>query len=267
MKPLLKYHGAKTKIANQIVRMIPNHTHYAEPFCGSAAVLFAKPMSELETINDINQQLITTYRVFQDSGKTKLLLRKLKFTLNSRSEWVKSRTIFQDFKNYSDIDIAWSIIILFAQSFALAGSSWGYHLKGRNTRWHFYKNTLKEKVDRIKLIQIENLCALEFIKKHDTENTFFYCDPPYPETVQKHYSGFSLQDFNELCELLKTIKGKFILSCYIKDGMNIDKNWNLKIIEVTGAVKKVMEGEFRKKIQEVLFYNFDLENQQNAFNF
>lgn len=45
--------------------MIPEHTCYCEVFAGAAWLLFKKPESEVEIINDINSDLITLYRVIK----------------------------------------------------------------------------------------------------------------------------------------------------------------------------------------------------------
>ncbi len=44
----------------------------------------------------------------------------------------------------------------------------------------------------------------------------------YPGACQGPYKGYTMDDFNKLLTVLKEIKGKFILSCYIKEGMDLD---------------------------------------------
>ena len=51
MRMILKYPGSKWNIAPRLAELIPEHHSYVEPFFGSGAVLFNKPVSDIETIN------------------------------------------------------------------------------------------------------------------------------------------------------------------------------------------------------------------------
>jgi DNA adenine methylase len=62
--------------------------------------------------------------------------------------------------------------------------------------------------------QIECTDALRIIRSRDTEDSFFYCDPPYYNSDCGHYDGYSLEDFENLLKLLSEVKGKFLLSSY-----------------------------------------------------
>lgn len=59
-----------------------------------------------------------------------------------------------------------------------------------------------------------NQHAFQVIESFDSPQTVFYVDPPYPETNQGHYGGFTQQDFVNLVEQLKACKGAVLLSCY-----------------------------------------------------
>jgi len=57
--------GGKSQLARTIIEMMPEHKHYCEVFGGAGWVLFKKSPSILETINDVNGDLINLYRVFK----------------------------------------------------------------------------------------------------------------------------------------------------------------------------------------------------------
>ncbi len=62
LKSPLAWLGGKSRLADRIIDRIPPHTAYCEVFAGAAWVLFKKPESKVEIINDINRELITLYR-------------------------------------------------------------------------------------------------------------------------------------------------------------------------------------------------------------
>jgi DNA adenine methylase len=56
--------------------------------------------------------------------------------------------------------------------------------------------------------------AVRFIERWDSPQAIFYCDPPYPNTDCGHYGGYSLADWQRLCDTLDNIQGSYILSNY-----------------------------------------------------
>ncbi|MFE2999891.1 DNA adenine methylase [Nocardia sp. NPDC059246] len=84
MKPPMAYYGGKTTIAAKVAEMLPEHRHYVEPFAGSLAVLLAKPATRMETVNDIDGDLMTFWRVLRDRPAD--LARVCALTPHSRAE-------------------------------------------------------------------------------------------------------------------------------------------------------------------------------------
>ncbi len=64
LTPPLKWHGGKHYLARRIIKLMPPHLHYGEPFFGGGAVLLAKdPNGISEVVNDIYGELINFWRV------------------------------------------------------------------------------------------------------------------------------------------------------------------------------------------------------------
>lgn len=63
--PLSGWVGGKFHLAKHIVPRIPEHHCYVEPFAGGAWIMFRKPQSKVEILNDINRDVVTLYRVIQ----------------------------------------------------------------------------------------------------------------------------------------------------------------------------------------------------------
>ena len=82
MQAILNYPGAKWGLAGQIVSLMPRHRSYLEPFFGSGAVLFNKPPSAIETVNDIDGDITNFFRVLREH--TDELIRAVSLTPYSR---------------------------------------------------------------------------------------------------------------------------------------------------------------------------------------
>ena len=85
MKSVLKYPGSKWNIADDIVKLIPKHHSYVEPFFGSGAVLFRKEPSAIETINDMDLEVVNLFRCIQTDSER--LARTVMTTPFSRAEY------------------------------------------------------------------------------------------------------------------------------------------------------------------------------------
>lgn len=98
-----------------------------------------------------------------------------------------------------------------------------------------YRNNFTNKIhERLRYVQISCRDALKVIQERDTDETFFYLDPPYINCDQKHYRGYEKKDFRQLLEMLTNINGRFILSCFWSDLLAgyVDKMaWNFQVFD------------------------------------
>src|SRR3954471_8742303 len=80
-----KWVGGKSRLRKAIIPLLPEHTCYVEPFAGAAWVLFGKPPSDVEILNDKEQELINFFRVVKE--KSEELIASFEWELVSRTEF------------------------------------------------------------------------------------------------------------------------------------------------------------------------------------
>lgn len=265
MRPALTYHGGKQTIAKRIVDLIPEHTTYVEPFCGGAAVLFAKPISKVEVINDTFEHLVTFYRVLQDDELREALLRRLEFTPFAESEQRRAMNILKSEEPHDDVTRAWAMFTAFTQGFGSSGfSGWA---KGRDkSRINLLSNKeaqLPECAKRIRHAQIWASDALSVIPYFDSPETFFYVDPPYIGTECGHYKGYTPDNYQALLDMLNGIQGKFILSGYPNEYADA-MGFHAHDIECVMGINNTKGDRAIAKIER-LWANFELKQQLTLF--
>lgn len=254
MKPLISYYGGKQRLASHIVEEINKipHTVYGEPFCGGAAVLFAKPRTIVsnnndyrEFINDTSDLLINMYRIAVKC-RDKFLL-ELQATLYSQSDHARAKEICKNPDEYDDLTKAWAYYVNIQMSFAnTAHGGWRTSVITRNqaATWANQVRSLDEKLDRIRDVHVCNEDALRCIERFDSPHSLFYVDPPYPEADQGHYGGYTIDDWKALCELLDSIDGSYILSNYPQP---IEPKSAQQRIEIDVVMSSSGQGQVGKK--------------------
>ncbi|MBN1499760.1 MAG: DNA adenine methylase [Spirochaetes bacterium] len=239
MKSPLAYIGGKSKLAKEIVKMIPEHKTYCEVCFGGGCVFFTKDQSKFEIINDLDNDLIAFYRVVQNHLEE--FLKQFKWLLTSR-EWFYDWKSQLESKGLTDIQRA-------ARYYYLQRLCFGGKVKGRTFGTAVNRtpriNLLRLEEDlsevHLRLINtvIENLSWEKFVEKYDSPDTFFYLDPPYYEKPVYKHNFNNLSDFEEMNSILKGIQGKFILS--INDHPHIRevfKDFKMKQVSLKYTVGK-----------------------------
>lgn len=221
MKPLISYYGGKQRIASKILKYFPPHSVYVEPFAGGAALLFAKPVLPvgdnnhyIECLNDTSDLLINLYRVAVKYPVD--LNREIQATLYSQSDYRRAIAICKNPDGYTELQKAWAYYLSINTSFAhKLSAGWGTAA----TRSHSYpflrnKINLPDTLERLKNVHVSCEDVIRCISRWDSPQTLFYCDPPYPNTCQGHYDGYTLDDWQNLCSTLDNIQGSYVLSNY-----------------------------------------------------
>src|SRR5690606_9021181 len=96
MRSQLRYDGGKGLLAPKLLPLIPEHRTYVEPFGGGASLLFAKEPSPVEVYNDLDDGLVTLFRVLRHPLLFRIFQRKVALTPYARSEFMECRDSWQD---------------------------------------------------------------------------------------------------------------------------------------------------------------------------
>lgn len=218
------WYGGKGNMIAKLLPLVPPHRTYVEPFCGAASMLFAKPVAEVETINDIDSGVAGFFRVLRDHHEEFMRLARL--SEYWRELWRECKA---EWKNEPDpVRRAWRWWVVAATSFS---GNWGSSLSTSvtlcrcgmastcNSLQTRVEDVLPLCIERLRRVQVENADALTVIRRYCTEDGFCYCDPPYVgETrcngeVYKHEAMGT--DFHaELVEVLLAAPGAVMLSGY-----------------------------------------------------
>lgn len=260
-KTPITYYGGKLNLVSEILPLIPKHTVYIEPFFGGGAVFFAKPPSGAEVINDTNAMAINFYEVARSNFQE--LKTKIEGTLFSRASYTVALSIYRMPHLFSKLAQAWAFYVATNMGFSCKIGSWGFDKYSKRTKAFRNKKLIFDKtiVKRLENVQIEHLDALKVIVNRDDTDVVFYLDPPYPNSDQGHYSGYSMEDFERLLTVLGKIKGKFLLSSYpyeILEKYSKQYKWYTKTFEKPLSASNGANQKKRKRKLEVLTANYPI---------
>lgn len=271
MRMVLKYPGSKWNIVGKLVKLVPEHHSYLEPYAGSLALLFNKKPSAIETVNDLDSDVVNLFQCIQkDSGRLARLVMTTPF----------SREIY-------DGQCEGTIETWYADSFQRAAGflvrcwqGYGYRTNGckvgwkldRQGRersyalwsWYHLPERILDITERLRMVQIENRPALDVIRKFCYENVFMYLDPPYllesRTGKRKQYTHeMTDADHEELLKLILQSPAKIMISGYETEMYNdYLRGWEKAVFD------SCAQGGARRR--EVIWMNYKTEYQLSLFD-
>lgn len=261
------WYGGKYSHLNWLLPLLPKATHYCEPFGGSAAVLINREPSPVETYNDVHSDVVNFFRVLREQKDA--LVEAIGLTPFSREEF---ELAISNEEGISDLERARRFYILARQvrtGLAQKASSgrWAHCLltsragmAGAVSRWLGAVEDLPLIAQRLLRVQIEHASAIDVIKRYDSEETLFYCDPPYPHVSRGDSNAYANEmtdeQHRELAEVLRNVKGKVALSSYHCPLMNeLYGDWR----HVESKEKTIHSVKTSRT--EVLWINYELEDK------
>lgn len=276
--PPIKSQGIKTKLVPWIMDLAPKvNGRWIEPFLGTGVVAFNSGYKKA-ILNDSNPHIINFYKGIQQKTINAPLMRKYleiegeelsKAGNNGYEHYIKIRKRFNS-GEYSPFDF----IFLSRAGFngmMRFGSKGNWNIPFCKKPDRFAQAYITKIINQIstvsKIIQPEpdwifyNKSFSEIIPLA-TEDDLIYCDPPYFGRYVDYYNGWTEKDEEELFQLLKNTKAKFILSTWHHNDWRanemIQKYWsNFQIVTRDHFYHSGGKIENRRTIVEALVCNFE----------
>ncbi|EHQ92168.1 DNA adenine methylase [Desulfosporosinus youngiae] len=261
MKTVLKYPGSKWSTAEWIISNFPRNYKkmtYLESHFGSGGVFFQKERSVIETINDLDGNVVNLFRVIREHPEE--LARLIEFTPWSRQEYRLSYEM-----TGNSIEDARRFLVRMWQAIGAKSSDstgWRNNIQANNGNLTQFSLRLPKYItaaaERLKhtsgcLVQIENQPAIRLIERHRKENVLIYADPPYVLStrhgrIYKH--EMSDADHVELLETLMLHPGPVIISGY-------ENELYLRMLRGWRTEKRIARCEAGQKREEVIWMNYN----------
>ncbi|QKW31465.1 DNA adenine methylase (plasmid) [Streptomyces seoulensis] len=181
MKSPAPYFGSKQRIAPWIVSLLPAHEHYVEPFAGGLSVLLAKRPSRMETVNDLDGQLMTFWRMLRERPAD--LIRACALTPHSRAEHAAAFEPTAD-----ELETARRVWVRLSQgrSATLRTTGWRHYINPAGSHLGMpgyldaYVDRMSAVAERLHAVSLECLPAIDLITKYGRQpGVLLYVDPPY----------------------------------------------------------------------------------------
>lgn len=261
MKAVMKYPGSKWSLAKWIIGFFPEHHSYLEPFFGSGAVLFNKPRSHIETVNDLDGNVVNLFEWVKKDPER--LAHEIYFTPYARQVYEDAfaavpKDSFQKAVNFY-------IRLNMGRGFRTNGKKvgWKNDIQGRERAyasqdWCHLPEKIMQAAERLRGVQIENRPAVELIQRFNYKNVLIYADPPYVLSTRhgKQYRC-EMDDpaQNDLLDVLLAHKGPVLLSGYDNELYNSRlKGWYRK--------ETTCHTQSGTKKREILWMNYDADIRQ-----
>ena len=274
MNSVIKYPGSKWSIANWIISHFPSHHSYLEPFFGSGAVLFNKKRSPIETVNDLDEDVVNLFRQIRENIER--LADTIYWTPYARSEyeraWAAQYTETDPFQRAVDFYVR----MMMGRGFRTTGEKvgWKNDVQGREAAyaagyWCKTPEMIFEAAERLRKVQIENLPAVDLIRRFNFPNVLIYADPPYVLSTRhgKQYRHeMTDEQHEELLDTLSNHRGPVLLSGYDSDlYRDILHDWHREEIpsraQTSGARIEVLWMNFEPMAQETIWDRYDRKDE------
>lgn len=266
MRAIIKYPGAKWSLAPWITSFFPQHRSYLEPFFGSGGVFFNKTRSAIETINDLDGDVVNLFEQIRRNPER--LAQEIYWIPYARqtydTAWAAQYTEADPFRRA----VNFYIRMMMGHGFRTTGEKvgWKNDIQGREkayaaNHWRETPWAIMQAAERLRGVQIESQPATDLIKRFNFSNVLIYADPPYllgTRSRKQYRCEMTDDDHMELLDALKQHKGPVLISGY-RSALYDDalKTWHREEI--------IARTQTAGQRTEVLWMNFEPSSQMTIF--
>jgi DNA adenine methylase len=261
---VFKYPGSKTQMFSWIADRIPKHRTWVDVFGGSGVVTANTEPSDVEVYNDTDGDLVHFFTTLRDNESE--LAEWLSATPHSRELHDKyASEFYSGYRPDDDIERAGRFFYLrYTQWGTKYTSKSGYNGgKKRSSASSFRSATerLSKWQQRFSHVQIEQLDFEKLIDRYDSEQTFFYCDPPYMDEGDDLYSHDQQFNHGRFVDAITEAEGDWMVS-YTRVPEPL-REAAVCIDEQDRRVRmRQGKGDWEKTNTERLVMNYDPDNTQ-----
>lgn len=270
--------GSKRNLAPRIVALMRPHRGYWEPFCGSMAVLLAKPQSSMETVNDLHGDLVNMARVIADPQKGVAFYRSLRRFMHVQELYDEARDRVLVGEPAPGGDLARALdffVVSWMGRAGVAGSKrhslhWSnrYTHKGGHaaTRFASAVDSIPAWRRRLRTVTIVQGDAIELIDRiADDPAHVIYCDSPYFGQDRYQHNV----DHDRLAAGLSRFRRAQVLVSYYDDPelLRLYPGWDRREWEVSIATAhQGRRGANNARAVEVVLSNLELPPVDGLLN-
>ena len=214
-------YGGKFAMLPVILPLLPRHDVWLEAFAGAAWVTLAKPPTEVETINDLDDGVVTFYRVLRDPELLPRLLLLLDQTPYARAEFLTARAGWRTATDPVEKARQWFVTARMSVNGSPHTGGWSQSHQRDSwaiSKWHSAIAGLSDVHARLRNVQMEHKDWRPLLTIHNNKDVLLYADPPYVHSTRngsdRYEHELSDEDHCDLVEALLAWRGRALISGY-----------------------------------------------------
>jgi len=215
ISPPIRYTGSKFRAAKFILPFLSkiNYDEYREPFLGCGAIFFRTHLSKISWLNDLDNDLITTFKVIANKRTRVRLIKRVKNIVPSKSLFDEIK--YKKYTKQEDVAYRYFLINRMAYGGIMNKPNWGFH-EYKSVQPKKWPDLIQN--SGIKLENATKITSIDFEKVISAKKTgkivMMFIDPPYFNADQKraYSNSFTLKDHERLLKILKKTTYNFCLT-------------------------------------------------------